>query len=78
MLLSARIVELEERVKVLEDQINKNSRNSSKPPSTDTFKKIKSQRKPTGRSVGGQKGHKGHTLEMVEKPNHVIVHLGEN
>gem|GEM_PF-1576212 len=73
MLLSARIVELEERVKVLEDQINKNSRNSSKPPSTDTFKKIKSQRKPTGRSVGGQKGHKGHALEMVEKPNHVIV-----
>ena len=74
MLLSARIVELEERVKVLEDQINKNSRNSSKPPSTDTFKQIKSQRKPTGRSVGGQKGHKGHTLEMVEKPDHVIVH----
>lgn len=73
MLLSARIVELEERVKVLEDQINKNSRNSSKPPSTDTFK---SQRKPTGRSVGGQKGHKGHALEMVEKPNHVIVHPG--
>ncbi len=55
----------------MEDQINKNSRNSSKPPSTDTFKKIKSQRKPTGRSVGG---HKGHTLEIVEKPNHVIVH----
>lgn len=53
---AARIVELEERVKALEDQINKNSRNSSKPPSTDTFKKIKSQRKPTGRSVGGQKG----------------------
>ena len=71
---AARIVELEERVKALEDQINKNSRNSSKPPSTDTFKKIKSQRKPTGRSVGGQKGHKGHTLEMVEKPDHVIVH----
>lgn len=71
---AARIVELEERVKALEDQINKNSRNSSKPPSTDTFKKIKGQRKPSGKSVGGQKGHKGHTLEMVEKPDHVIVH----
>ena len=30
-----RIAELEERVKSLEDQINKNSRNSSKPPSSD-------------------------------------------
>ncbi|RPH74990.1 IS66 family transposase [bacterium] len=71
---SARIAELEERVKSLEDQINKNSRNSSKPPSTDTFRKIKGQRKPSGKSVGGQKGHKGYTLEMAEKPDHEIVH----
>jgi len=59
---AARIAELEERIKSLEDQINKNSRNSSKPPSTDTFQKIKGQRKPSGKPVGGQKGHKGHTL----------------
>ena len=71
---AARIAELEERVKSLEDQINKNSRNSSKPPSTDTFRKIKGQRKPSGRPVGGQKGHKGHTLEMAEKPDREIVH----
>ncbi len=37
LIQAARIAELEERVKSLEDQINKNSRNSSKPPSTDTF-----------------------------------------
>ena len=55
LIQAARIVELEERVKSLEDQINKNSRNSSKPPSTDTFRKIKGQRKPSGRPVGGQK-----------------------
>jgi transposase len=71
---AARIAELEERVRSLEDQINKNSRNSSKPPSTDTFRKIKGQRKPSGRPVGGQKGHKGHTLEMAEKPDREIVH----
>ena len=71
---AARIAELEERIKSLEDQKNKNSRNSSKPPSTDTFQKIKGQRKPSGKSVGGQKGHKGHTLEMTDKPDHVIVH----
>ncbi len=74
LIQAARIVELEERVKSLEDQINKNSRNSSKPPSTDTFRKIKGQRKPSGRPVGGQKGHKGHTLEMAEKPDREIVH----
>jgi hypothetical protein len=71
---AARIAELEERVKSLEDQINKNSRNSSKPPSTDPFRKIKGQRKPSGKSVGGQKGHKGHTLEMADNPDHLIVH----
>jgi transposase len=71
---AARIVELEERVKSLEDQNNKTSRNSSKPPSTDTFRKIKGQRKPSGKSVGGQKGHKGHTLEMAKNPDHLIVH----
>ena len=58
----------------MEDQINKNSRNSSKPPSTDTFRKMKGQSKPSGKPVGGQKGHKGHTLEMVENPDHEIVH----
>ena len=42
--LCAIIIRLEERVKSLEDQTNKNSRNSSKPPSTDTFQKIKGQR----------------------------------
>lgn len=73
-MLTARIAELEERIRALEDQINKNSRNSSKPPSTDTFRKIKGQRKQSGKSVGGQKGHKGHTLKMAENPDHVIVH----
>ena len=71
---AARIAELEEKVKSLQDQINKNSRNSSKPPSTDAVKKTRSQRRRSGKSVGGQKGHKGHTLEMVEKPDHEIVH----
>ncbi|MHB8120318.1 MAG: DUF6444 domain-containing protein, partial [Methanothrix sp.] len=74
ILQAARIAELEGRLKLLEDQINKNSHNSSKPPSTDTFCKIKGQRKPSGKPVGGQKGHKGYTLEMTDKPDHVIVH----
>ena len=34
---AAIIAELEERVKSLEERLNKNSRNSSKPPSTDGY-----------------------------------------
>ena len=34
-----RIAELEERVKVLESRLNQNSRNSSRPPSTDFLSK---------------------------------------
>lgn len=65
-----------ERIKQLEDQVNKNSRNSSKPPSTDGFKKPqpKSLREKGKRPVGGQIGHPGRTLIMKEQPDHVIVH----
>ncbi|MFT4665152.1 MAG: transposase [Polaribacter sp.] len=51
---------LESRVKELEDQISKNSSNSSKPRSTDGFNKPapKSLRGKSGLKAGGQKGHK--------------------
>jgi len=66
---------LEERVKDLEKRINKNSRNSSKPPSSDGFKrKTPVRKKKSGRSPGGQKGHPGHTLEMVENPDETVLH----
>jgi transposase len=75
--MDARIMQLEARITELESRIKQNSRNSSRPPSTDVFIKPKSQRKKGERPVGGQKGHKGHTLELVDNPDETIVHIVE-
>jgi transposase len=66
--LKARIQELEHP---------KNSNNSSVPPSKDEnrAKKNQSLRKKSGKKTGGQFGHKGHTLKMVENPDKVIDHV---
>ena len=52
----------------------KNSRNSSMPPSKDENrpKANQSLRKSSGKSVGGQKGREGKTLEMTAVPDKII------
>ncbi len=66
---------LKARIKELEDQLAKDSHNSSKPPSSDSFKKKPcSLREKSNKKVGGQEGHKGHNLKMVEKPDYILVH----
>lgn len=69
------IAQLKELVTALKDQLNTDSHNSSKPPSSDGLKKkTKSLRKPSDKNPGGQKGHKGNTLERVEEPDHTVTH----
>ena len=56
----------------LESRLNQNSRNSSKPPSADLIQgkpNPKSLRKKSGKKPGGQEGHSGTTLEMVNDPD---------
>ncbi|HLW22051.1 MAG TPA: DUF6444 domain-containing protein, partial [Sphaerochaetaceae bacterium] len=63
------------RIAQLEEQKNKNSGNSSKPSSTDFFNKPKPSSINKGgkaspkKRTGGQKGHKGSTLELKEEPD---------
>ena len=75
--LNQRIDELTQRIAELTEQKNKNSKNSSKPPSSDGYNKPnpKSLRKPSGKKAGGQDGHEGKNLAMVRKPDDVIQHL---
>lgn len=73
--LLEKIDTLTARIEELEKKLNKDSHNSSKPPSTDGFNKIKktrSQRKRTGKKSGGQNGHPGNTLEMIATPDHIV------
>ena len=73
----ALIEELRAEVAELRGRLGQNSRNSSKPPSSDGYEKPapKSLRRPSGRKPGGQPGHPGRHLHKVERPDEVIVHV---
>jgi transposase len=81
--LQARVSELEGLVAGLQAQVGdlaaqvrQNSRNSSKPPSSDGLGKPepKSLRKKTGRKPGRPEGQPGVTMELTPHPDRVIRH----
>jgi transposase len=76
---AARIAELEAVVAELRARLDQNSRNSSRPPSSDGYGKPsadrnRSLRRRSGRKPGGQHGHEGHHLERREDPDRAVLH----
>ena len=62
----ARFQVLERRIAELEQRLNTNSTNSSRPPSSDPPSVQRPpQRRPTGRKSGGQPGHRHHRRALV-------------
>ena len=72
--LIVKLQALQDRVDELERRLGLNSSNSSKPPSTDSaFEPKAKTTSHVKRKAGGQKGHVGKNLKMVEHPDFVIV-----
>lgn len=66
---------LRNRMEEIESRLSKNSGNSDKPPSSDGLSKKNVKpafSRKKGRKQGGQKGHKGKTLELVKVPNETV------
>ncbi len=56
----------------LRAQLKLNSCNSSKPPSTDGYKKKPAFPRKSNGKQGGQNGHNGKTLMQVETPDNIL------
>jgi transposase len=75
--LEARLGKQEERIAELERRLNRNSRNSSLPPSADPPGAPPRKRTPSlDRKRGGQHGHKGHgrRLAPIEMVDEIVDH----
>jgi transposase len=68
------LLALEAKVVGLERRLNKNSKNSDKPPSSDGLRKPPRKRSKSNRKAGGQKGHSGNTLKFSDDPDKIITH----
>jgi transposase len=76
--VEARVGELEAENAELKRQLGQNSRNSSKPPSSDEPEQApppRSLRRKSGRRPGKQPGAQGFSLRLVEDPDEIVDHL---
>ena len=74
--LQKQVDSLEVEVTKLREQVTKNSKNSSKPPSSDPpYQRKYPKQEPSGQKKGGQKGHagKGRKLKPPEQVNRIVV-----
>lgn len=76
--LTAIIAELNQTIKELKEQLNKNSQNSSNPSSSDGLKKPavkkgRSLREYSGKKQDAQEGHKGVYLSVISNPDHTTL-----
>jgi transposase len=75
------VEQLKEQMAELQEQVNRNSKNSSQPPSSDGPGKAAGteKQKGKGRKRGGQKGHTGHQrqLVVVEEVEAIVAHKPE-
>jgi transposase len=71
--LETQVVQKDEEILRLKAIINKDSSNSSKPPSTDGFKQIPNNREKSERKRGGQPGHTGHSLSVPENLDKLVA-----
>jgi transposase len=67
--------QLRETVEQLQEIVNRNSQNSSQPPSQDRPDQ-KPAKEPSGppRKRGGQPGHQGHHRVLVDEVDEVVIH----
>ncbi len=70
--LKREVVELRAENLELKARLNLNSKNSSKPPSSDGYKRKPAFPKKKKGKQGGQKGHKGRTLHQVDDPDKIV------
>ena len=78
--LTATVMELTRTIRELREQLNKNSKNSSKPPSSDGLKKQPankdgSLRRASGRKPGAQDGHDGTYLSVMSDPDETLRYM---
>ena len=60
-------------ITLLVNRFNLNSKNSSKPPSDDPNRKKEKKKNLLGKKPGGQYGHIGKKLQLIDNPDEIIV-----